>query len=148
VNLIGFVVYYLYPAAPPWYVELQGFAFIQDTPGNVAGLGRFDALTGTSIFSSMYAKSSNVFAAVPSLHSAYPVLLLYAGWKYRMGWLNLAFVAIAVGIWFAAVYSSHHYVVDVLLGIACAISGLWVFNRLLRLRAMHRFLTRYEKVIS
>jgi len=25
INIIGFVIYYLYPAAPPWYVEYHGF---------------------------------------------------------------------------------------------------------------------------
>jgi hypothetical protein len=29
-----------------------------------------------------------------------------------------------LGIWFAAVYSSHHYVLDVLAGIACGLAGL------------------------
>src|SRR5882762_7593637 len=27
VNLLGFVIYYVYPAAPPWYVQQYGFQF-------------------------------------------------------------------------------------------------------------------------
>ena len=66
VNLIGFAGYYLHPAAPPWYAINYGFEPILDTPGNVAGLGRFDTLTGLSIFDSIYGRNANVFAAVPS----------------------------------------------------------------------------------
>lgn len=50
VNLIGFVGYYIHPAAPPWYVMNYGFEPILNTPGDVAGLGRFDAMTGLTIF--------------------------------------------------------------------------------------------------
>ena len=76
VNLIGFAGYYIHPAAPPWYAINYGFEPILDTPGNVAGLGRFDALTGLSIFDSIYGRNANVFAAVPSLHAAYMVVAL------------------------------------------------------------------------
>src|SRR5882757_4617233 len=76
VNLIGFVVYYACPAAPPWYVQQYGFDVNFNTPGNTAGLARFDAYFGINLFHNLYAKSSNVFAAMPSLHSAYPVVVL------------------------------------------------------------------------
>ena len=131
VNLLGFVVYYVYPAAPPWYVQQYGFKFQPYTPGNTAGLARFDAYVGAGIFKSLYAKSSNVFAAMPSLHSAYPLIVLYYGVKNKLGVLNLPFALIMAGIWFAAVYTSHHYVLDVLAGIICAITGIFLFNRLL-----------------
>jgi membrane-associated phospholipid phosphatase len=35
-----------------------------------------------------------------------------------------------VGIWFAAVYSGHHYVLDVLAGIGCGLAGIGLFNLL------------------
>ncbi|HEX9511779.1 MAG TPA: phosphatase PAP2 family protein [Puia sp.] len=130
VNLLGFVVYYGYPAAPPWYVQQYGFVFNPQTPGNTAGLGRFDHLLHVSVFSSLYAKSSNVFAAMPSLHASYPLIVLYYGIRTRMRWANLLFGTIMVGIWFAAVYSSHHYVLDVLAGITCGLTGISLFNYL------------------
>ncbi|WP_242917864.1 phosphatase PAP2 family protein [Pontibacter liquoris] len=128
VNLLGFVVYYLYPAAPPWYVQQHGFEFIANTPGSTAGLARFDAFFGTSVFKSLYAKGSNVFAAMPSLHSAYPLLVFYYALRTRLGLVNILFGIITVGIWFAAVYTSHHYVLDVLAGILCAVCGILLFN--------------------
>jgi inositol phosphorylceramide synthase catalytic subunit len=130
VNLLGFIIYYAYPAAPPWYVQLYGFAFNPHTPGNTAGLGRFDNFFHVSVFSGLYAKSSNVFAAMPSLHAAYPLTVLYYGIKYRLGWINALFALIVGGIWFAAVYTSHHYVLDVLAGITCGVCGIALFNLL------------------
>ncbi|MDQ6815040.1 MAG: phosphatase PAP2 family protein [Bacteroidota bacterium] len=129
VNLIGFVGYYIYPAAPPWYVQMYGFTFNAHTPGNTAGLHRFDDFFQAGIFNALYAKSSNVFAAMPSLHSAYNLIVLYYGMKNRLGLINIFFAVVAAGIWFAAVYSSHHYVLDVLAGIACAIIGIFVFTK-------------------
>ena len=76
VNLIGFAGYYIHPAAPPWYAMNYGFEAMLDTPGNVAGLGRFDELMGCTIFNSIYGRNANVFAAVPSLHAAYMVVAL------------------------------------------------------------------------
>ena len=131
VNILGFIVYYAYPAAPPWYVQQHGFAFYPHTPGSTAGLGRFDAFFNVNVFKSLYAKSSNVFAAMPSLHSSYPLVVLYFGLKNRLGLLNVIFAIVMVGIWFSAVYTSHHYILDVLAGIACGLSGIFLFKFLL-----------------
>ena len=128
VNLIGFVIYYICPAAPPWYVEQYGFVFHPDTPGSTAGLGRWDSYFHVSIFAGLYAKSSNVFAAMPSLHSAYPLTVVVYGIRRGLRWWNALFVLIMGGIWFTAVYASHHYVLDVLAGIGCGIAGIGLFD--------------------
>lgn len=130
VNFIGFVGYYIYPAAPPWYVQQFGMGFIANTKGNTAGLARFDAYFNINVFKGLYAKSSNVFAAMPSLHSSYPLIVLYYGVKKKLGWINILFAIIMLGIWFAAVYSSHHYVLDVIAGIISAILGIYLFKKL------------------
>jgi hypothetical protein len=149
VNMLGFVVYYLYPAAPPWYVQYHGFHFYQATAGNTGGLARFDAFFHAGIFKTIYAKGSNVFAAMPSLHSSYPVIVLYYGIKNRLGLINIFFGLVMVGIWFAAVYTSHHYVMDVLAGITTAIVGINLFNYISRNSAwVNRLLYRYEAVIK
>ncbi|MDE5628813.1 MAG: phosphatase PAP2 family protein [Muribaculaceae bacterium] len=150
VNLLGFALYYVHPAAPPWYVALHGFEAVPGTPGDVAGLGRFDELTGWHVFDGLYARNSNVFAAMPSLHSAYTlVAFIYAlrtksplAWKIILG-------IVTAGIWFTAVYSSHHYILDVLGGIATAIAGFLIFEYLLmRIPAFARFVKSYTAYIS
>lgn len=148
VNLVGFVIYYLHPAAPPWYVQLYGFEFHPQTPGNTAGLSRFDSFFGVSVFKSIYAKSSNVFAAMPSLHSSYPVIVLFYSMKSRMRYLNVLFACIMVGIWFAAVYSSHHYLVDVLAGILCAVVSIALFLRLTQAGWMSKFISGLMKATA
>ncbi len=148
VNMIGFVGYYLYPAAPPWYVAQKGFQFIASTPGNTAGLGRFDALLGTHIFAGIYSKSSNVFAAMPSLHASYMLIVLYYGIKARMRWVNLVFALIMLGIWFSAIYTGHHYILDVLAGIASAILGIGLFQWFIRTTTGQKLMKSLLKPIS
>lgn len=46
-------------------------------------------------------------------------------------WIRIALAVITLGIWFTAVYTSHHYIIDVLLGIACALLGFIIFEYLL-----------------
>lgn len=150
VNLIGFAGYYIHPAAPPWYAINYGFEPILNTPGNVAGLGRFDELTGLSIFQSIYGRNANVFAAVPSLHAAYMVVALaYAIIRKCKPVVIILFAIIMLGIWGTAVYSSHHYIIDVLLGIFCALSGILIFEKgLMKLRWFKNFFDRYYNYIA
>lgn len=150
VNLIGFAGYYIHPAAPPWYVMEYGFEPVLGTPGNVAGLGRFDALVGMEVFAPMYGRNANVFAALPSLHSAYmPVAFAYAIMGRCKKWLVALFGVIMLGIWFTAIYSGHHYLIDVLLGILCALVGILLFEQvLMRWPAFRRFMERYTAYVS
>lgn len=131
VNLIGFVSYYIHPAAPPWYVMRFGFEPIYDTGGYVAGLGRFDELIHLPVFTTIYSGNANVFAAVPSLHAAYcPVACYYAMKAHQRTW-TLVLALFSAGIWWTAIYSGHHYTIDVLLGVASAILGLTVYESFL-----------------
>lgn len=150
VNLIGFIGYYIHPAAPPWYVMNYGFEPILNTPGDVAGLGRFDEMTGLSVFQSLYGRNANVFAAVPSLHSAYMVVTLFYSFQAKSKtWLRIVFAFIMAGIWFTAVYTGHHYIIDVTLGIACALIGILIFERfLMRIPAFSGFIHKYAKYIQ
>ena len=149
VNLLGFVVYYTFPAAPPWYVQLHGYNFIPSTPGNIGGLYKFDNYFHTQVFKSIYAKSSNVFAAMPSLHSSYPVIVLYYGIKNRLGLFNIVLATVMAGIWFTAVYTSQHYICDVLAGITCATIGINLFNYILKHSGrFKRFVENYYRLIA
>jgi hypothetical protein len=145
VNLIGFVIYYCYPAAPPWYYQHNGSNFFPNTMGNTAGLNKFDEYFNIRVFGNIYEKSSNVFAAMPSLHSSYPLIVLYYGLKNKSGWMNLFFALVAMGIWSAAIYTSHHYVLDVIVGIFCAILSIFIFEKLfLKNKRYNQFLHYYK----
>lgn len=152
VNLIGFAGYYLHPAAPPWYVASYGAdaSAIPGTMGQTAGLGAFDTLTGWHVFSGLYSRNSNVFAALPSLHSAYVLIAFIYSIKARSPlWVKLALLVITCGIWWSAVYTSHHYIIDVVAGIFTACIGMMIFEYgLMKWKAFARFISRYITAIT
>lgn len=79
----------------------------------------------------------NPVAAFPSLHAAYPFvgyLVLRHRWP-RAAWLMLGYCFV---VWFAIVYLGHHYVVDILGGIAYALAAWW----LVRSRWTHELVAR------
>ena len=152
VNLIGFAGYYIHPAAPPWYAAAYGpeSEAIPGTLGQVAGMAGFDNITGLNIFHGLYSRNANVFAAVPSLHSAYClVAFIYAVKSKSPLWIKITLFVISCGIWWAAVYSSHHYVIDVLLGILTALLGWVVFEYILmKWPAFRNAINSYKKAIT
>lgn len=121
VNLAGFVTYHLYPAAPPWYFHAHGCAVdLASRSSAGANLTRVDALLGTPYFHGFYARASDVFGAVPSLHVTYPLLIVLFGWPV-LGRLGKGFTTVFL-VWMCAgaVYLDHHWVIDVLLGLLYA----------------------------
>jgi inositol phosphorylceramide synthase catalytic subunit len=133
-NLAGFVTYYVYPAAPPWYVQDYGLGPANlDAPSSVAGAGRFDELVGIPYFASFYGRSADVFGAIPSLHVSYPLLTFLFGLELRKPWLDVASFGLFSLVSFAAVYLNHHYVLDVLLGVLYTVVA-WRVNLALERR--------------
>ncbi len=150
VNLIGFAGYYIHPAAPPWYAMNYGFEAVLNTPGNMAGLARFDQFIGFPLFDSIYGRNANVFAAVPSLHSAYLVVVLYYALREKCNWGILSIIILFLfGIWFTAVYTAHHYIIDVILGVICALLGIMIFEYvLMKLKGFKSFYNKYLDYIK
>jgi len=118
-NFIGFSCYYIYPAAPPWYVADHGFVVDMTVHASPAGAIRFDQLIGIPLMQGFYGKSADVFGAIPSLHIVYPFLAMMYGWRLRR------FRPVAVGyfvlVCFSAVYLNHHYLIDIFVGLAIAL---------------------------
>lgn len=148
VNLCGFVIYYLYPAAPPWYVAKYAATIDFTALSDPAGLVRFDQLIGYPLFANMYTKNSNVFAAMPSLHSAYPVIASYISVKYRLKYFIIFSFVITLGIWFSAVYSFHHYVADVIAGVVTAIFGIVLSELILHKTQLKNWLNKIVLLIE
>ncbi|CAF2630453.1 unnamed protein product [Rotaria sp. Silwood2] len=146
-NILGFIIYYIVPAAPPWYIEIYGFNMNMKAAGNPAGFIHFDKITGLGIFSAMYSKNANVFAAIPSLHAAYPVITVLYGSLSKKIWLHIGFVLFTLSVWFSAVYSRHHYVLDVLVGGTCAVIAYILYRLISRIPTINRLLAAYSKLI-
>jgi membrane-associated phospholipid phosphatase len=137
-TMAAFLVYWRYPAQPPWMAS-DGM--------RIGSLDRivptiWDQL-GVKSIQSVYENGDlvNPVAAMPSLHAAYPVMLLLffwdAGRRVRAG---LALYAVAMG--FALVYSGEHFVADILAGWALAVAAYALTRAAIaaadRARALHR----------
>ena len=146
-NLVGFIIYYLYPAAPPWYKLMHGDIVDFTISGSAAGLVDFDNIIGVPIFQNMYTRNSNVFAAIPSLHAAYPVVLFYFGLKNKVRWMYILFFIDILGIWYGAVYTLHHYIIDLLLGGLCAIIAIFIYEKVFNRKEKKTFLDTYTELI-
>lgn len=119
VNVMGFITYFLYPAAPPWYVSQYGFgpAALHIAPSPAAA-HRFDELLGTHFFDDVYGHGIDVFGAIPSLHSSYPLIAAVLAFATpQLRWARWPAVAFSALMCFSAVYLQHHYVIDVVLGV-------------------------------
>jgi hypothetical protein len=119
-NMMGYSTYYWYAAAPPWYVAAYGLATPpRKVPPDLAGCARFDQILGIPVFREWYARSADVFGAIPSLHVAYPLLGVFYAFRAK----KLRPVTIAFYLWMclAAVYLNHHYILDILWGSAYAV---------------------------
>jgi hypothetical protein len=119
--------YVLYPALPPWLASQTGSlpptAKIIDEVWAHLPLGN-----GATVFSAT-GHFADPVAAVPSLHSAYPVLIVLFFWKGagRWRWL-LPLYPLAMA--FTLVYTGEHFVIDILLGWIYAITIFVAGNRL------------------
>lgn len=120
VNFLAVIVQFVFPTAPPWFTDSAVF----DAAGNLvssapneAGFQRLDQFFGVQMFHNIYSASPVKFGAMPSLHVAWPAIILFCKpWiSVRVGVVHLVWI-----VW-AALYSNHHYGVDALAGIALAL---------------------------
>jgi len=130
-NVLGFITYHGLPAGPPWYFHAHGCVVdLATRPTEGPALMRVDAMLGIHFFHGMYARGSSVFGALPSLHCAYPLLLVIEGWRSFKPWMR----AFAVFYWcamvFAAVYLDHHWLIDAVVGGLYAVLVSFVLRRL------------------
>ena len=130
-TLTGYATHLIFPAAPPWYVDLYGFEFFPDVPAEAAGAVRFDLLVGLPVFEAYYAKSTNVFGAIPSLHCGQTFLAMWFAFMAKK--MRIANGLLFTAVLFGSVYLNHHYIIDGLLGVLfAAIVGLFVLRLMKR----------------
>src|SRR4030042_4324775 len=123
-SFAGFVTFLLFPAAPPWYAANEGLISVTKIT-NLA----VDHLGWTWNLSYYYSHlNPNPVAAIPSLHAAYPTLVLLALRRYskKLFWYFLPYPAL---VWISTVYLGEHYVIDIIAGVAYAIAAYFlVYN--------------------
>lgn len=114
-NILGVAVQWMFPSAPPWWYDLSHT--VENIQGNPAIFIVLDEYFGNSFFVNLYSKSTIVYGSYPSLHAAWPVIACYFTLNKRHFWKNIVWPVYLLWIWWAAIYSKHHFIVDVLGGI-------------------------------
>ena len=114
---LGLATYFLYPAAPPWWAgavrpPAAGRARISTRGWDAIGLhGAGNLLNAAQV------DAANPVAAMPSLHSAYALLIVvFFLPTVRKRWWPLL-LAYPLAMTFTLVYSGEHYMIDVLVGL-------------------------------
>jgi membrane-associated phospholipid phosphatase len=113
VSVAGFVTYFIIPAEPPWLASRQGA--LPPTTRVVHDIWSNLGLPSVAKVFNGDAKLANPVAALPSLHAAWPFMLLLFLWPVlrRGRWVLIGYNALMV---FVLVYGAEHYVSDILLG--------------------------------
>ncbi len=119
------ITFLAYPSAPPWFgIDAERILF------------QMDGVIGVPLYATIYGFiAPNPFAAIPSLHAAYPWLIfLYAIKIKRIKAFPLLFFPF--GVWFSTVYLGEHYVVDLIAGVIYSTVAYFLAEKL---TACHTF---------
>lgn len=116
---IGYVLYVVFPAAPPRLVLAHEFT---------------RNLRGYPVFSSLSASAFELLpldsrAAFPSLHAGASLTALIFAWRLARPWFWIL-LPFCLGLWVSTVYLRHHYVVDLLAGFLLAPVAVWLAPRI------------------
>ncbi|KAI0996366.1 Inositol phosphorylceramide synthase catalytic subunit [Podosphaera aphanis] len=115
-NIAGVAIQLLFPCSPPWYENMYGLAPANySMEGSPAGLRRIDELFGVDLYTSSFTASPLVFGAFPSLHSGNAVLEAFF-MSHCFPKLRPFVIGYAMWMWWATMYLSHHYAVDLVGG--------------------------------
>jgi hypothetical protein len=115
INIFGFIVFWLYPMAPPRMLS---------------GVGFTDVVALTHAFGSWHtgtlASDADQLAAMPSLHMAWASWCVLAVWRVtKRSWIR-ALVVLHLGLTgFAVLATGNHFLADVLAGLATMALAVW-----------------------
>jgi hypothetical protein len=130
-TLLTLATYALFPAAPPWMAGLNGYlpevARVTSETLQATGVGTIRSAVQRG---EAYA---NAVAAIPSLHSAVPMMVLLFSWSLVGVRWRVVLAVYIVAMTFTLTYGGEHYVVDAFIGwayAAVAVYGVaWLFRR-------------------
>jgi hypothetical protein len=127
VTFAGFLTYVIYPAIPPWLASQRG-----DMPHTVRIVRAMWLELGLTSVAKVFGENSRYafpVGALPSLHAAWPFLLLVFFWPLASARWRAVLVAYALAMAVTLVYSADHFVFDILLGWTYVIVVVLAFRR-------------------
>ncbi len=135
ISFAAFVTYVIFPAAPPWMAKELGYL---PEPLHRVSSDVWWAM-GVQNFSEFYKNiSPNAVAAVPSLHSAYPLiaaLFVIRSFSWRRTWWILLY---PLSMWVGVVYLGEHYVYDIVAAVLFVAVGMYLVRHSFHRYRAHR----------
>jgi membrane-associated phospholipid phosphatase len=109
---ITILIQYIYPTAPPW--------LFSDLPPE-AKFYKVDEILSTKLFHGIYGLNKIICGAFPSMHVEWPSIIALNG-------VVSPYFGITYVLWImtAAIYSDHHWISDVLIGLCIAVLSVWL----------------------
>jgi inositol phosphorylceramide synthase catalytic subunit len=134
-HTVVWMMWLIFPAAPPWYIQSHGCVIDASAPSSAAALLRVDELFGLHYFQGFYSRSMTTFGALPSGHCVFPMIGLLTAW-HSTTWRTRPFHLIyAASMLAASVYLEHHWLLDGLLAWVISAAAAFTVGALLRGRA-------------
>ena len=97
-------------------------------PGEAGGLARIDKILGLELYGASFGHSPLVFGAFPSLHSAAATLTMLFLYYLKPKLWPLC-IAHVMWMWWATMYLTHHYLIDLVGGSMYAFCAFFVARR-------------------
>jgi membrane-associated phospholipid phosphatase len=130
-SFAGLVTYVLFPEAPPWYAARDHY-LPPVSRLSARGLEWMHLGNVQHLLADAQEDGANPIAAMPSLHTAFAVLIaIFVAGRIASRWRYLAY-AYPVAMGLVLVYTGEHYVLDILVGVGYAL-------------AVHALITRWER---
>ncbi len=162
-TFVGYLGYVFYPAMPPWMAAEAGQlvptlghpapyttlpvspSYLADATGYLGATTRIIPLVwervGLKAAAALFTNGSefdNNVAAMPSLHAAYPMLIMLFFWRRARRPVRVLLAGYVVAMAFSLVYTGEHFVADEVAGWLCAIAVYFIGSKLLDRSARRR----------
>jgi inositol phosphorylceramide synthase catalytic subunit len=126
-NLAGVWCQILFPCSAPWYELIYGLTPANySMPGSPGGLARIDALFHSKGYTNTFSNAPVVFGAFPSLHAGCGTLAALVVSHFFPALTPYACAYTGVLYW-ATMYLTHHYLIDVVGGACLATACFYLF---------------------
>ncbi|CAK5263633.1 unnamed protein product [Mycena citricolor] len=126
-NFTGVLIQIMIPCAPPWYEVIHGLTPANyGMKGSPGGLLRIDRLFHSNGYNVTFSNSPIIFGAFPSLHAGCATLeaLFLSHFFPQCTTYIWAYVSV---LYWATMYLSHHYLIDVTAGACLAAFFFYLF---------------------
>ncbi|MDZ7263246.1 MAG: phosphatase PAP2 family protein [candidate division KSB1 bacterium] len=110
---MGYFLFIIFPAAPPRIV-LKPF-FTVSLHGHIL----------EPIKHAIEVSAQDSRGAFPSLHCAVSFVSMFFGWRY-LRWMFWVMVPMVIMLVISTIYLRHHYVIDLIAGLALAFFAFWI----------------------